>query len=62
MPEPTCRFLMERAGFREIEARFLHPVNDPELDAVLDGEPGMKRLADYLFGFQDYALVGWRSP
>jgi SAM-dependent methyltransferase len=61
VPEPTCRYLMERAGFRKIEAHFLHPVEDPALSAVLEREPSVKPLADYLFGCQDYALVGWRS-
>jgi O-antigen chain-terminating methyltransferase len=62
VPEPTCRFLLELTGFGEIESHFLHPVKDPELTLLLQKEPALKPFVDYLFGFQDYAVVGWRTP
>ncbi|APC07777.1 methyltransferase domain-containing protein [Neomoorella thermoacetica] len=58
IPAPTLRFLLEAVGFRRIDVRFSSPVLE---DLRLKGDdPSIVRLNELLFGFQDYAVVGWR--
>ncbi|MCL6446978.1 MAG: methyltransferase domain-containing protein [Armatimonadetes bacterium] len=58
IPVATLRFLLEAAGFREIEVLFSSPVTD---SSRLQGDdPNTQKLNELLFGNQDYALVGWR--
>ncbi|WP_338819163.1 hypothetical protein MTCOM_05940 [Moorella thermoacetica] len=58
VPAPTLRFLLEAAGFRRVEVRFSSPV--PEDLRLKGDDPSIVRLNELLFGFQDYAVVGWR--
>jgi O-antigen chain-terminating methyltransferase len=66
----TMQYLLDAAGFRKTALRFSAPV-DPashipplaiegaDLDAF---NRGMARLNDLLFGAQDFAVIGWKSP
>ncbi|OIQ07950.1 putative S-adenosylmethionine-dependent methyltransferase [Moorella thermoacetica] len=58
IPAPTLRFLLEAAGFRRVDVRFSSPV--PEDLRLKGDDPSIVRLNELLFGFQDYAVVGWR--
>jgi O-antigen chain-terminating methyltransferase len=66
----TLQFLFEAAGFREVEVRFLAPVDAaikvPPLHATADNleafNQGIERLNALLFGFQDYAVIGRKEP
>jgi hypothetical protein len=62
----TTKFLLEAAGFRDVEVKTLAPVdpavrvpplpgNDP---ALVVFNQGIERLNALLFGFQDYAVIG----
>jgi O-antigen chain-terminating methyltransferase len=73
----TLKFMLENAGFWKIESRFLSPVpvdgqllvfpeqatlkrTDPEAVALLNHN--MARLNEFLFGYQDYAVIARRPP
>jgi O-antigen chain-terminating methyltransferase len=70
----TMRYLLDAAGFRRTALRFSAPVDPasriPPL--AIDGEDvetnvdafnrGVERVNDLLFGFQDYAVIGWKGP
>ena len=66
----TMQYLLEAAGFRKVALRFSAPVGPaariPPLalsGADLDGfNQGIERLNSLLFGFQDYAVIGWKAP
>lgn len=58
IPPDTLKFLMDIAGFRNIEVKFLSPVSD-EL-RLTGGDRNTKLLNDLLFGHQDYAVIGWK--
>ncbi len=58
IPAPTLRFLLEAAGFQRVEVRFSSPV--PEASCLQGDDPNVAKLNDLLFGYQDYAVVGWR--
>lgn len=58
IPSPTLRFLLEAAGFREVEIRFSSPI--PQETRLAGSDPDTLKLNELLFGFQDYAVVGWR--
>ncbi|NPV70657.1 MAG: methyltransferase domain-containing protein [Firmicutes bacterium] len=58
VPAPTLRFLVEAAGFREVQVRFSSPC--PEEGSLQGEEDSVKRLNVLLFGPQDYAVMGWR--
>ncbi|WP_156896713.1 methyltransferase domain-containing protein [Desulfovirgula thermocuniculi] len=58
IPAPTLRFLLEVAGFRRVEVRFSSPV--PEGARLQGDEPNIAKLNEPVFGYQDYAVVGWR--
>jgi SAM-dependent methyltransferase len=55
----TMKFLLEARGLVRVAVRFLHPVAEgtrlPE-----DGSPLTRRLNEYLFGPQDFAVAGYR--
>ena len=64
----TMKFLLEATGFQRVEIKPLAPV-DPALrvpplpsadPAVAAFNQGIDRLNALLFGFQDYAILGWR--
>jgi 2-polyprenyl-3-methyl-5-hydroxy-6-metoxy-1,4-benzoquinol methylase len=61
VPSEMSHFLLSQAGFRHIEALWLNPVDEPKLLKAIEGDESLKAVADLLFGFRDYALVGWRS-
>ncbi|SHJ00928.1 class I SAM-dependent methyltransferase [Desulfofundulus thermosubterraneus] len=58
IPAPTLRFLLEAAGFRRVAVRFSSPV--PEALCLQGDDLNVAKLNDLLFGYQDYAVVGWR--
>lgn len=58
IPANTLRFLLEAAGFRNVEAQYSSPL-PPEYK--LKGEDdNTRKLNEILFGWQDYAVLGWR--
>jgi len=60
VPETTCGFLLRTAGFVDLETLWLNPVeNDAGMEALNNYGP-LASLADFLFGHQDYAIVGWK--
>ncbi|MGH9366326.1 MAG: methyltransferase domain-containing protein [Thermoanaerobaculia bacterium] len=60
VPSETVHFLLSQAGFRDVEVRWLNPVDDPKIAKAIEGDESLKALADLLLGFRDYAVVGWR--
>ena len=69
----TLKFLLESAGFREIETKFFSPLNDEARLRKIDMEGGMEEgqrrqieiynqnidmLNNILYGAQDYAMIG----
>jgi SAM-dependent methyltransferase len=62
----TAKFLLEAAGFQDVDVKFLAPVDPslrmPRLDipgaAVEQFNQGIERLNSLLFGLQDYAVIG----
>lgn len=61
IPSEMSHFLLSQAGFRDIETRWLNPVDEPKLSRAIEGNEALKTFADLLFGFRDYAVVGWRG-
>jgi SAM-dependent methyltransferase len=61
VPSEIAHFLLSQAGFRDIETRWLNPVDEPRLLRAVEGSEALKAFADLLFGFRDYAVVGWRG-
>jgi SAM-dependent methyltransferase len=60
LPSPMLRFFVEARGFCDVHVRDLHPY--PEAVRFPDDGKGMaSRLNDYLYGPQDYAVIG-RKP
>jgi SAM-dependent methyltransferase len=60
VPSEMAHFLLAQAGFREIEIRGLNRPDEPKLRTAIDGTPGLAAFADALFGFRDYAAIGWK--
>jgi O-antigen chain-terminating methyltransferase len=57
LPSPMLRFFVEARGFCHVQVRDLHPY--PETVRVPDDGKGVAaRLNDYLYGPQDYAVIG----
>ncbi|HEY3455066.1 MAG TPA: class I SAM-dependent methyltransferase [Bryobacteraceae bacterium] len=57
LPSPMLRFFVEARGFCHVQVRALHPY--PETVRVPDDGKGVAgRLNDYLYGPQDYAVIG----
>jgi 2-polyprenyl-3-methyl-5-hydroxy-6-metoxy-1,4-benzoquinol methylase len=73
----TLKFMLENAGFWKIECHFLSPMpvdgrlltfpeqatfksTDPEVVALLNHN--IARLNQFLFGYQDYAVIARRPP
>src|SRR5262245_22920852 len=65
----TMTFLLEAAGFRDVNVMFSAPVDPsmrvPALDApganLADFNQGIERVNSLLFGHQDYAVIGRRG-
>ncbi len=60
VPSEMAHFLFSQAGFRDVEVRLLNPVEEPKLSAAVAGNPALQGLSDLLFGFRDYAAIGWK--
>ena len=68
MHPETLRFVMSSCQFRDVELRFSSPATGLQVPALhLDGSAdvqqfnaGLERLNDLLYGFQDYAAIGWK--
>jgi len=73
----TLRFLLESAGFWQVDLKFLTPVPDnqrlqpirlnhtpspAEREQVEQLNRIIERLNEILFGYQDYAAIGWKPP
>jgi len=58
IPPETLKFLVDMAGFRNIEVKFSTPV--PENLTLKGSDYNTKLLNDLLFGYQDYAVIGWK--
>jgi O-antigen chain-terminating methyltransferase len=65
----TLQFAMESAGFRNVELRFSAPETALQVPRLtLEGNvPGLEqfnagitRVNDLLYGFQDFAVIGWK--
>jgi O-antigen chain-terminating methyltransferase len=57
LPSPMLRFFVEARGFCNVHVRDLHPY--PEVVRLPDDGKGVaSRLNDYLYGPQDYAVIG----
>jgi 2-polyprenyl-3-methyl-5-hydroxy-6-metoxy-1,4-benzoquinol methylase len=60
LPSPMLRFFIEARGFCDVHVRELHPypetVHFPD-----DGKGVTRRLNDYLYGAQDYAVIGRKA-
>lgn len=58
LPATTIKFLLESVGFRNVEVRFSSPLSE---EYKLKGkDSNIQKLNEILFGWQDYAVVGWR--
>jgi O-antigen chain-terminating methyltransferase len=60
VPSEMTHFLFSQAGFRDVEVRELNPVDDPSLLAAIERSPELRIFADLIFGFRDYAAIGWK--
>lgn len=60
LPSPMLRFFVEARGFCDAHVRELHPYPDT-VRFPDDGKGVSNRLNDYLYGPQDYAVIG-RKP
>jgi O-antigen chain-terminating methyltransferase len=58
VPSLTLQFILESVGLREVEVRLSSPV--PEEMQLTGQDEATKMINDFLFGCQDYAVVGWR--
>jgi O-antigen chain-terminating methyltransferase len=65
----TLRFAMESAQFRNVELSFSGAATDQQIPPLsLNGDSGslrefnaaIQRLNHFLYGYQDYAAIGWR--
>ena len=57
VPPTTAAFLVKARGFVDIRTLQLSPVENDPAQAVLGKDPKLAPLADFLFGYQDYAVV-----
>jgi len=57
MPE-TLKFLFESNGFKSVEIKYYSCV--PEEHQLTGDDKNIEKLNNMLFGFQDYAVVGWK--
>jgi 2-polyprenyl-3-methyl-5-hydroxy-6-metoxy-1,4-benzoquinol methylase len=58
VPSSTLQFLLEAAGFRDVTVKLSAPV--PKEFQLEGQDKDIEKLNSFLFGFQDYAVVGWR--
>jgi O-antigen chain-terminating methyltransferase len=54
----TLKFLLEAAGFKDVEARFSAPV--PKEMQLKGEDSDTQKVNSLLFGNQDYSVLGWR--
>jgi O-antigen chain-terminating methyltransferase len=59
LPSGLLRFLVEARGFCDVSVKELNPP-DPSVRLPEDGSIIARRLNDYLYGPQDYAVIGWK--
>ena len=65
----TLQFIFETKGFREVEVKFLSPVDPATQIPLLQARAanidqfnqGLERLNGLLFGFQDFAVIGRKA-
>jgi O-antigen chain-terminating methyltransferase len=60
VPAEMAHFLFSQAGFRDVEVREANPVDEPKVAAAIEHTPELRGFADLLFGFRDYAAIGWK--
>ena len=69
MHPETLQFAMQSVHFKNVELRFSGPVSDKQIPQLrLDGDSeqlaafnrSMQELNDLVFGYQDYAAIGWK--
>jgi hypothetical protein len=69
----AMKFLFESAGFHDLQVKFSSPVEPSmripplpgaadEAQATEEFNRGIERLNELLYGFQDYAVIGRKSP
>jgi hypothetical protein len=65
----TLKFAMESIRFSNIELRFFSPVSDKRIPRLhINGDAAqlaeynrsIEQLNDLIYGYQDYAAIGWR--
>ena len=64
----TLKFAMESVSFRDVELKFMSPVTDRQIpplnipgcaDEVEKFNSAIRQLNDLIYGYQDYAAIGW---
>lgn len=58
IPPSTLKFLLEFVGFKNVEVRFSSLL--PEKYRLKGNDSNIKKLNEILFGWRDYAVLGWR--
>jgi len=60
LPPELTKYLLSSRGFARVEIKRLHPY--PENSKITGTEPDLiNRLNDLLYGFQDYAVIGYKD-
>jgi O-antigen chain-terminating methyltransferase len=59
IPPAVARFLVENRGFGQVEILRLHPF--PEADRLTERSELARRFNDFLYGPQDYAVIGCKT-
>ena len=52
------KFLVEISGFRDVEIQLTSPV--PNQYKLKGDDENIKILNEIIFGYQDYAVIGWK--
>lgn len=58
IPSITLRFALEAAGFKNVDIRLSAPFDQRFL--LTGDDENTRKLNDLLFGYSDYAVVGWK--
>lgn len=58
IPIDSLRFLMETAGYKDVETVF--PYTIPDEMKLAGDDPNTRRLNEVIFGPPDYAVAGWK--
>ena len=64
----TLKFAMQSANFHDVELRFSSPMSDRRIPPLLNGDSSqtadfnraMEELNELIYGYLDYAAIGWR--